>query len=125
MLTNGNVLYFGCYDFNEEWLLIEMQADISWRCVRWHQFEVPETGVNPGNWQAPYLEQYLNEDGTQRICELYTSPRGNTAPCRFTFFLYKTGAPKLRCQFGEFDLTTTQPVPTRLEGVVEFESEDD
>lgn len=125
MPADGNVLYFGCYDFNEKWLLIEMQADVSWKWIRWHQFEVPEEGVDDANRQAPYLEQYLNEAGTERICELYDRPRGNTAPCRFVFFLYKTEAQKLVCQFGEFNLTETQPVPERLLGVVEFEAEDD
>ncbi len=125
MLTAGNALYFGCYDFNEAWFLIEMHVDVSWKWIRWHQFKAPEAGVDECDWQAPYLEQYLNETGTERICELYDRPKENTAPCRFVFFLYKTGAQKLNCQFGEFDLSEIQPVPERLLGVVEFESEDD
>ena len=125
MLLNGNTLFYGCYDYNDDLLLIEMQVDVSWKWIRWHQFEVPQEGVDPSNWQAPYLEQYLNNDGTGKICELYDTPAENTVPCRFVFFLFKTGAPKLVCQFGEFDLTEPQAVPERLAGIVELESDED
>ena len=125
MVPNGNALFFGCYDYNEEWLLIEMQVDTSWKWIRWNKFEVPQNGINPSDWQVPYLEQYLNNDGTEKICDLYCNPKENTAPCRFAFFLYKTDAPKLICQFGEFDLTNPKVVPNRLLNVVAFESEDD
>ena len=125
MLPNGNVLFYGCYDYSDELLLIEMQVDVSWKWIRWHQFEIPQEGVDSADWQAPYLEQYLNDDGTERICELYDNPAENIAPCRFVFFLFKTDAPKLVCQFGEFDLTSPLPVPERLESIVEFESEED
>ena len=74
---------------------------------------------------CPYLEQYLNEDGTEKICELYDTQEENVAPCRFVFFLYKTDDPKLISQFGEFDLTQVQPLPERLQNIVEFETEDD
>ena len=117
----SNARLFKCYDFNEEWLLIEMQADVSWKQIRWHQFQVPEEGVPAGNWQAPYLEQYLNDTGTERICNLYDTPSDNRESCRFAFFLYKTDAPKMNCQFGEFDLTQRQALPERLLGVIEFE----
>jgi hypothetical protein len=78
MLTAGNALYFGCYDFNEAWFLIEMHVDVSWKWIRWHQFKAPEAGVDECDWQAPYLEQYLNETGTERICELYDRPVGSS-----------------------------------------------
>lgn len=125
MLQNGNALLYSCYDFNEDWLLIEMLVDVSWKWIRWHQFAVPQEGIDPSDWQAPYLEQYLNEAGTERVCALYSKPSENTAPCRFVFFLYKTGAKKLLCQFGEFDLTNPHNLPERLANAVEFESEDD
>ncbi|MBQ9149201.1 MAG: hypothetical protein IJX69_06535 [Oscillospiraceae bacterium] len=123
MPTNGNALFYGCYDFSDDLLLIEMQVDVSWKWIRWHKFQVPQPGMDPSNWQAPYLEQYLNEAGTERICDLYDTPAENTAPCRFTFFLFKTGAPKLVCPFGEFDLTAPEEVPARLQEVIEFEED--
>ena len=125
MGPNGNALFYGCYDFSEALLLIEMQIDVSWKRIRWHQFAVPQEGVDPSNWQAPYLEQYLNADGTDRICPLYDTPAENTAPCRFVFFLYKTGAPRPSCQFGDFDLTAPQTVPARVMRIVETEEEDE
>ena len=125
MRPTGNVLFYGCYDYNKDLLLIEMQVDVSWKWIRWHQFEVPQEGVDPSNWQAPYLEQYLNEDGTAMICDLYDTPTENTVPCRFVFFLYKTGAHSFRCQFGQFDLTAPQAVPARLLDIAETEDEDE
>ena len=124
MLPNGKALFFRSYDYNEEWLLIEMQIDLSWKWIRWHQFEVPQDGIDSANWQVPYLEQYLNDAGTERICDLYETPNENAAPCRFVFFLYKTDATKLICPFGEFDLTNPASMPDRLIGVVEFESDE-
>lgn len=32
---------------------------------------MPEKGVQPNNWQTAFLEQYLNESGTEKICDLY------------------------------------------------------
>ena len=58
MIPNVNTLFFGCYDYNEEWLLIEMQIDTSWKWIRWNKFEVPQESIDPSDWQVPYLEQY-------------------------------------------------------------------
>ena len=59
------------------------------------------------------------------ICDLYDTPTENTVPCRFVFFLYKTGAHSFRCQFGQFDLTAPQAGPARLLDIAETEDEDE
>ena len=120
-----NVLFYGCYDFNDEWLLIEMLLDGTFKDIDWINIVVPEENMSPSNWQCAYLEQYLNEDGTERICDLYDVPAEAAAPCRVAFFLYKVGMPAVQTPFGSFDLSNPQPVPNRLIGVVEMESDDD
>ena len=125
MMNNGKCLEFGCYDYNSKILLIEMKIDVSWKWIRWSKFAVPVDGLAEDCWQAAYLEQYLNEDGTEKICDTYDTPAENTAPCRFVFFLYKSEGTKLLSQFGEFDLTNPGAVPERLAQIVEFEFEED
>ena len=117
--------FFACYDYQEEWLLVEMAADVTPSRIPWHKFQVPAEGIGPDNWQAPYQEQYLNSDGTERICDLYDLPEEDTAPSRFVFFLYRDGSEKLVCPYGEYSLTDPQPLPQRLADIVEFESDED
>ena len=119
------VLFYGCYDFNDEWLLIEMQVNETCDNIDWGEIVVPQEDMKPGDWQCAYLEQYLNEDGTERICDLYDEPEEAVAPCRVAFFIYKIGMPVLRTPYGDFDLTDPQPVPERLVGGVEMESDED
>jgi len=120
-----NALFYGCYDFNEEWLLIELLVDGTCDDIDWGEIVIPEDGVCPADWQCAYLEQYLNADGTERICDLYDEPDEATAPCRVAFFLYKVGMPIVHTPFGDFDLTNPQNVPDRLIGVVELDCEDE
>lgn len=120
-----NVLFYGCYDFNDEWLMIEMLLDCTCDDIDWGKFVVPQEELKPDLWQCAYLEQYLNEEGTERICDLYDEPEEAVSPCRAAFFIYKLGMPKLRTPYGEFDLTNPQDVPERLVGVVEMESDEE
>jgi len=112
---------YHCYDFNNEWFMIEMHLDINASKIDWQGFEVPEPGLDPMNWQAPYLEQYLNEDGTQRICDVCRKPENDLPSCRFIFYIFKVGMPLLHTPYGEFPLQAEGPVPERLQHAVEFE----
>lgn len=114
------VKYYGCYDFNEEWYLIELALDLPAPEIDWSQICAPEPGVKKEDWQAPYLEQYLNADGTEKICELYETP-DYKKPCRVAFFLYKVSASTLSTPYGDFELRTDTEVPRRLASIIEFE----
>jgi hypothetical protein len=70
------------------------------------------------------MEQYLNEDGTEKICETYDEPEHEVKPCRVAFFIYKEGSKMLRTPYGEFDLRNPQSLPTRLKDIIEFEDVD-
>lgn len=116
----SNVDYYGCYDFNEEWYLVEMLINEEANEIDWSAFAVPEEGLEPKDWQTAYMEQYLNEDGTERICDVYDTPKGAVNPCRIAFFIYKTNAEMLATPYGNFPLEDMQ-VPERLEQIIEFE----
>lgn len=118
----SNVDYYGCYDYNEEWYLIEMLINEESREIDWSAFTTPEEGMDERDWQAPYMEQYLNEDGTERICDVYDTPAESVNPCRVAFFIYKTDAEMLITPYGQFPLECMD-MPERLEDIVEFDGD--
>ena len=116
----SKVEFFDCYDYNKGWLLVEMKVDEYSDELDWMEFVVPEAKFDKEDWQVPYLEQYLNDDGTQTICKLYSEPKTPVKPCRFTFFLCKIKEKKLVTPYGEFSLKDPKPVPERLRRIIRF-----
>ncbi|WP_283124927.1 hypothetical protein [Angelakisella massiliensis] len=112
---------YGCYDYNEEWCMVEMLLDCSPGEIHWDAICVPQEGVSPSNWQCPYMEQYLNEEGTEKVCETFDCPAEDANFSRVVFFLYKVPAPALRTQWGDFPLEPLEQVPERLKSIIEFE----
>jgi len=117
------VQYFGCYDFNKEWLLVEMVLNVSSSEIEWDAIVVPNDELDEEDWQCPYMEQYLNEDGTEKICETYDEPEKAVKPCRVAFFIYKDEAQTLRTPYGEFDLSKPRNLPKRLKHIITFDDE--
>lgn len=115
---------YQCYNYNGELYLVDMTLNISSDEIDWLGITVPEDGVSPTSWQAPYLEQYLTLDGNAKICELYDEPSPSVNPCRVVFFIYKCGGKILRTPYGEFPLTDTEKTPKHLKRIIEFEEED-
>ncbi len=108
-----------------------MVLDLFASDIDWGNIAVPEKELPRSSWQAPYMEQYLNENGTERICELFDEPTEKVKPCRVVFFLYKPApflcnvpAYTLQTPYGNFLLKNTTPVPERLKAIVEFEEVD-
>ena len=114
------VQYFGCYDYNKEWFLVEMLINEAFSDVDLYEFVVPEPELDEDDWQCAYLEQFLNKDGTKRICKLYDEPETDVNPCRVAFFIFKDAPRILRTPYGEFPLKGS-PVPARLKKIIEFE----
>ncbi len=117
------VTLFNCFKYKRNWLCIEMALNVFSNEIYWDKFVIPETGVSEANWQVPYLEQYLNENGTEKICELYDDPQTPVKPCRIAFFIYKTGD-VLRTPYGDFSILHTDKIPKRLKRIIEFEKPD-
>lgn len=118
------VQFYNCYDYNDDCYLIEMALDIPAHDINWIRFLVPQEGVRKSDWQCAFMEQYLNEDGTARICDLYDEPKENVKPCRIAFFIFKTPAEVLSTPYGDFLLSDPNPLPDRLADIIEFEESD-
>jgi hypothetical protein len=117
----SKVKLFSCYDYNEEWYLIEMLIDENSDDVDLGDFIAPDPELDEGDWQCPYNEQYLNEDGTELICEPWDEPEEGAEPCRIAFFLFKYGTSYLQTPYGDFSLDNVKPLPERLAEIIEFE----
>lgn len=79
--------------------------------------------VQPNNWQTAFLEQYLNESGTERICDLYDVPKDELPYSHVAFFIYKVDAYVLRTPYGEFQLSSEMEVPHRLHQIIETDED--
>ena len=112
------------YRFNDEWLLIEMVLDVASSEIDWMSISVPDENLDEGDWQCPYMEQYLNADGTEKLCEVYDEPEEDVCPCRVAFFICDTEQPVLRTPYGDFPLDGEEELPARLKGIIEFDEED-
>ena len=84
-------------------------------------FIAPNPELDEGDWQCPYNEQYLNEEGTELICEPWDEPEEGTEPCRIAFFLFKHSTSFLRTPYGDFSVEDAKPLPERLAEIIEFE----
>lgn len=118
---NG-VTFFDCYKFKRKWILVEMVIEEFSDKINWSDFLIPEDGRLKLDWQVAYLEQYLNPEGTERICELFETPKPSVYPCRTAFFIYKKRAGKvLSTPYGVFPIKKLYRLPQRLKDIIEFE----
>lgn len=124
---DSRVKSYECYDFNDELILIEMLIDDSSVNIDFGEFVVPDRNLPESDWQCAYLEQYLNSEGTEKICDLYDEPKEAVTPCRVAFFIYKFESQerKITTPYGTFSTKSLKPVPKRLLDCIEFDNEDD
>ena len=88
------------------------------------QFTQPVDGQPQSSWQVPYMDQFLNKDGTEIIGDVMY--HGNDYPnlwvgdVRFAFFIYFLDFEKpLQTPFGPVNLSKPSKMPKRLK-MVEF-----
>lgn len=117
------ITLYNCYSFNEEWYLIEMALTVPPEEVPFDKIVVPEEGLDPGDWQAVLGEQFLNSDGTERICDMYDTPDSDEPNSRVAFFIFKTDSHILRTPYGDFELSDTEETPERLKSIIEIDDD--
>jgi len=83
------VTLFNCFSFNDEWYLVEMALAIPPKDIKFNRIVVPEEGVKESDWQTVLAEQFLNNDGTERICDLYDIPDTDDSNSRVAFLFIK------------------------------------
>lgn len=114
---------FRCYDFSDEWFLVEMILNTLSSEIDWSAIVVPDDSLDETEWQCAYMEQYLNADGTEKICETYYIPEPDVKPSRVAFFIYREGSHLLRTPYGEFELESGHRTPERLRAILEFDED--
>jgi len=118
---NNQTNFIGCYDFNSEAILLEMIIDEYPNEIDFTEFCVPDDTQKKENWQVAYMEQFLNLDGTCKLCETYDTPTEQSKPTRVAFFLFKTENQKLSTPYGDFSIANPQQLPDRLVDLIEFD----
>ncbi len=113
----------GCYNFNRTHLLIELTLDMTPDEIDWFGFSVPEEGVDEFDRIVPHMEQYLTEDGTDKLCDAWDEPEEQYSPTRVAFFIRKSDATSLETPYGDIDISNPQKAPDRLRDIIEFEKE--
>lgn len=88
--------------------------------INWNKFTVPEKHKTQDHWQCPYMEQYLNETGTERICPTYQVPAEGQDHCRVAFYIYRSFGKTLHTPYGDFRLLPFRRAPKRLREILEF-----
>lgn len=101
-----------------------MLLDLRPSDIDWCSISVPQEKIAQSGWQCAYMEQYLNDSGTEKICETYDLPSNDAAPCRVVFFICKVPANALHTPYGDFKLQPSAAMPERLKNIIEFEDAD-
>ena len=91
--------------------------------IDWFGFSVPEEGVDEFDRIVPHMEQYLTEDGTDKLCDAWDEPEEQYSPTRVTFFIRKSDATVLETPYGDIDISEPIKAPDRLRDIIEFEKE--
>ena len=117
------VTLFNCFSFSDEWYLVEMALTVPPQEIKFNKIVVPEEGIKERDWQTVLAEQFLNKDGTERICDLYEIPVNGDTDSRVAFFVYKTNSHILRTPYGQFELRNAEEVPNRLKNIIEIDED--
>jgi hypothetical protein len=118
--TENEIDHVGTYDFNKDFMLVEMIINEYPDKIDIGAFCVPDEKSNKLSWQVAYMEQYLNIDGTYKLCETYSVPTEQSKPSRVAFFIFKTENKILSTPYGEYSLVNLQVLPDRLERIIDF-----
>jgi hypothetical protein len=121
---SNQVELIGVYDYNEGAILVEMIINETSENIDFAEFCVPDDKLDESNRQIAYMEQYLNLDGTAKLCDVHDTPTVSTNPTRIAFFLFKTDSLRLSTPYGEFSIERLENLPDRLAKIIEFENFD-
>ena len=113
----------GCYNFNKNYIVVELTLNMTPDEIDWFGFSVPEENVDEFDRIIPHMEQYLTPDGNDKLCDAWDEPEEQESPTRVAFFLRKSEANTLETPYGNVDISSTERLPLRLKEILEFEKE--
>jgi hypothetical protein len=99
-------------------LLIEIAAAAPPADLDVGAFTQEEPGQPRDNWQAPWMEQWLDESGESIVSEPFDAPPDDIATSRLVFFLHYVALDRpLITPTGEVPLRDPVALPPRLSAV--------
>lgn len=111
-------------DDNSDVHLIEVQFNDTPNNIDVGQITQEIKGQSPENWQSPWDEKYLNEQGDEIIGDYTDIPQDRLKTRLLFFFHYLDFTKPLLTQHGKLDLTNPTSLPERLRGKVKYEQPD-
>lgn len=109
---------------NSDVHLLEIQFDDKPENIDIGQITQALEGQPRGNWQSPWDEKYLDDEGEKIIGDYFDIPK-HKSKTRLLFFFHDLNFSKpLLTQQGELNLTKPTLLPTRLENKVKYENPD-
>lgn len=120
-----NEIYFiGVYEIEEQKdvHLLELGIKTNYQNIDVEEFTQEQDGIHKMNWQTPWDEKFLNEDGTKITGDWMTSPDEKSDFTRFAFFLHNIDFDKpLLTPFGEVEILHPIKIPIRISSIIKYE----
>ncbi len=102
--------------------LIELGIKLNHEQVDIGQFTQVEDGIDRIDWQTPWDEKFLNEEGTEVTGDWLDSPKDTSDFTRLAFFFHFIDFEKpLITQDGEMELRAPEKIPERISSIIEYE----
>jgi len=120
------VSLIGVYTFEKysDVNIIELFFNNAPEYVALDEITQPKLNMDRLDWQAPYLECYLNESGDFAVIN-YTDLPKKSSTTRVAFFFHDLNFDEiLITSHGTINLTQAIPVPDRLRKIMPYESTD-
>jgi hypothetical protein len=111
-------------DNNADVHLLEITFDESPSNVDVGQITQEAKGLPRDSWQSPWDEKYLDEKGERVIGDYAEVPKAGAQTRLLFFFHFLDFSKPLITQNGELNLAQPTPLPSRLQGKIEYESPD-
>ncbi len=103
--------------------LIELEINAQSDAIDIGEITQEQNGIDRLNWQTPWDEKYLNEQGTEITGDWLEGPKEITDKTRLAFFLHFLDfSQALITPFGEVQLKEPEPIPQRLSMIVKYEN---
>ena len=110
-------------DGQKDVYLIELGIKANHEKVDIGEFTQQQDGTDRMDWQTPWDEKFLNEDGTKITGDWMDSPTDTSDFTRLAFFLHFMDFQKpLLTQYGEMDLSNPEQMPKRLSSIIKYEN---
>jgi len=118
-----NLIGLYSVDENPEITLVELLVNKKASEIDICQFTQPTENQPKMNWQIPFLEKYLNQEGTEIIGDENSLPEDFNETTRLTFFIYFLDVNKLLLTpFGSISLSKKTNQPRRISEIIKFEN---